>query len=102
MNLLRQPAANQQRATKVDCIETHISWVFLTDRFAYKLKKPVRFDFLDFSTVDLRERACRDELRLNRRLAKGVYLDVVPVSLVGNRVRFGLGGKVIDWVTVLR
>ena len=50
VELLWQPGAYAERPVKVECIETHISWVFLTDRFAYKLKKPVRFDFLDFST----------------------------------------------------
>ena len=66
---------------QVPWIETHISWVFLTDRFAYKLKKPVRFDFVDFSTPELRRQACQDEVRLNRRLAEDVYLEVVPMTL---------------------
>jgi len=63
----------------VTCIETHMSWVFLTPRYAYKLKKPVRSSFLDFSTLAAREHYCREELRLNRRLAPSVYLDVVPL-----------------------
>ncbi len=64
-------------------IETHISWVILTDEFAFKLKKPVRYDFLDFSTLELRHHFCEEELRLNRRLAPQMYLGVLPVSSTG-------------------
>ena len=77
---LRQPAHYPERTRHVDVVETHISWVFLTDRFAYKLKKPVRFDFLDFSTPAARRAACLTELRLNRRLAPDVYLDVIGME----------------------
>jgi hypothetical protein len=65
---------------EVRVIETHISWVFLTDRFVYKVKKPVRFDFLDYSTLELRKKACDREVRLNRRLAADVYREVVPIG----------------------
>ena len=60
-------------------LETHLSWVLLSGPYAYKLKKPVAFGFVDFSTAELREQACKDELRLNRRLSPKRYLDVVPV-----------------------
>ena len=87
----------------VELIETHISWVFLTDRFAYKLKKPVHFSFLDFSTVAKRHRACLDELRLNRRLAGDVYLDVLPIGQrAGGDFVWGDRGEVVDWVVKSR
>jgi aminoglycoside phosphotransferase family enzyme len=76
---LRRRDAYSETTGSVELIETHISWIFLTDEFAYKLKKPVRFDFLDFSTAELRREACENEVKLNRRLAPGVYLGVVPV-----------------------
>src|SRR5690242_6386053 len=76
---LSQPATYPDGATRVELRETHISWVFLTDRQAYKLKKPVRFEFLDFSTLELRREACEAEVRLNRRLALDVYLGVLPI-----------------------
>ncbi|MCE9553995.1 MAG: AAA family ATPase [Planctomycetes bacterium] len=79
-------------ADRVQWIETHISWVFLTDRFAYKLKKPVRFEFLDFSTPALRRQACEDEVRLNRRLAQDVYLEVVPIT-IDAQGSLSLGGE---------
>jgi len=67
----------------VRVIETHISRVFLVGGYAYKVKKPVRFSFLDFSTPELRRTACEAEVRLNRRLASDLYLDVVLVTGIG-------------------
>jgi uncharacterized protein len=78
-NLVRQtPFAHPISHIKV--IETHISWVILTGTFAYKFKKPVRFDFLDFSTLERRKYFCERELELNRQLAPNLYLDVVSVT----------------------
>jgi len=67
----------------ISLIETHISWVILTDEFAFKIKKPVRFDFLDFSSLELRRHFCEEELRLNRRLAPQMYIQVLPVGIGG-------------------
>jgi aminoglycoside phosphotransferase family enzyme/predicted kinase len=64
----------------VTCIETHVSWVFLTGPFAYKVKKPLRLSFIDYSTAERRFELCREELRLNRRHAPGLYVDVVPIT----------------------
>ena len=64
----------------VICIETHVSWVFLTGSFAYKVKKPLRLSFIDYSTAERRTALCREELRLNRRHAPGLYVDVVPIA----------------------
>ncbi len=71
------------RKTGVSVVETHISWVILTDEFAFKIKKPVRFDFLDFSTLERRRHFCEEELRLNRRLAPQMYVQVLPVGTDG-------------------
>ena len=66
----------------VELIETHISWVLLAGDYAYKLKKPVDLGFLDFSTLERRAHFCAEELRINRRLAPDLYLDVVtPLPL---------------------
>ena len=62
-----------------ECVETHISWLILTPDFAFKIKKPVRLAFLDFSTPEKRAFCCAEELRLNARLAPDMYLDVLPV-----------------------
>ena len=61
-------------------VETHISWVFLTGELAYKVKKPVKLPFVDFSTLERRREFCEEELRLNRRLAAELYLEVVPIG----------------------
>jgi len=68
--LLTDPACYDHAVGNVQMVETHISWVLLTGEFAYKIKKPVGLGFLDFSTLALRQQACEDEVRLNRRLAR--------------------------------
>lgn len=90
---LLDPASFPERPARVELVETHISCVFLTDKFVYKLKKPVRFDFLDFSAPELRFAACQEEVRLNRRLTDDVYLGVRPI-LRGPAGRLELGGPV--------
>ncbi len=73
----------------VTSVQTHISWVFLTAERVYKLRKPVRFGFLDFGTRQLRDADCLQEVRLNRRLAPDVYLGVAPVLHAGGRIHVG-------------
>jgi aminoglycoside phosphotransferase family enzyme/predicted kinase len=80
---MRQPAAYARLhpvAGVVRCIETHVSWVFLTGPYAYKVKKPLRLAFLDYSSVDRRAVYCAEELRLNQRFAPTLYVDVVPIA----------------------
>lgn len=100
---LRRPESYTPRASQVEPLETHMSWVFLTDWHAWKLKKPVRRTFLDFSTVDARRANCEAELRLNRRLAPEVYLAVVPlaVSAEGALV-LGGAGRPVDWLVQMQ
>jgi len=87
----------------VNLVETHISWVLLTDRHAYKFKKPVRFSFLDFSTLEKRYFYCRRELELNSRLAGGIYLRVLPVHTEQGRLRVGSPpGEVIDYTLQMK
>lgn len=99
---LRQPGAYPERPGQVIAIETHMSWVFLTERHAYKLKKPVRWEFLDFGTIAARRRDCEAELRLNRRLAADVYLEVVPLTAEAGRLALGGRGAVADWLVKMR
>jgi uncharacterized protein len=77
---LKQPAAYGGAVANVRLAETHISWVFLTGEYAYKIKKPIKLPFVDFGTLELRRHFCEEELRLNRRLAPSLYLDVVPIG----------------------
>jgi aminoglycoside phosphotransferase family enzyme/predicted kinase len=98
VELLQDPASYDEQPKRVELVETHISFVFLTALFAFKLKKPVKFDFLDFSTPDKRREACEDEVRLNRRLARLVYLGVLPVTQSNGRLEIDGDGAPIDWV----
>ncbi|HET6520428.1 MAG TPA: hypothetical protein VFG47_11530 [Geminicoccaceae bacterium] len=100
---LSRPDAYPERPRRVEPVETHMSWVFLTDRHAYKLKKPVRYDFLDFSTLEARRRDCADEVRLNRRLAPGVYLGTVPLTAdAAGRLHLGGAGLPVEWLVRMR
>lgn len=86
---LLRPACYPHPVDRVELIETHISRVFLAGGFAYKVKKPVDFGFLDFSTLARRHYYCRAELELNRRFAPRLYLDVVPIGLRNGRLAIG-------------
>jgi uncharacterized protein len=104
-DLLAELRTQAQRAgdrREVTLIETHISWVLL-GREVYKIKKPVRLPFLDFSPFEARERACRTEVHINRRLAPRVYLGVVPIRRRRNgNYSFGAEGPVVEWAVRMR
>jgi len=95
--LLRPGAWPQAPGCPVDLVETHISWVFLVDRFAYKVKKPVKLDFLDFSTLALRRHFCEEELRLNRRFAPGLYLGLSRIVAVAGGLAVDVPGKPVEY-----
>ena len=97
---LRRAEAYGDGSAQVEAIETHMSWVFLTDRFAYKLKKPIHYDRLDFSTAKLRRFYCDEEVRLNRRLAARVYRGTVALTMEADSAELALGGtgEPIDWL----
>ena len=87
---LRNPAAYPHPVVApVRVIETHVSWVLLTGPYAYKLKKPLRLSFLDYSTLERRKGYCEEELRLNHRYARELYLDVVPIGGTEDAPRVG-------------
>ena len=88
---LKTAAPYPHSVTKIELIETHISWVFLAGNFAYKLKKPVNLGFVDFSTLERRRFFCEEELRLNRRLAPQLYVDVLPIT--GSPAAPQIGGQ---------
>jgi uncharacterized protein len=102
---LSDPASYPGEHGPVERIETHMAYVFLTDRFAWKLKKPVRYAFLDFSTEPLRRAVCEAEVRLNRRLAPDTYIGVVPVLRdAAGRLHIGDGASsaAVDWLVQMR
>jgi len=95
---LLNPAAYPEPTSEVELIQTHISWVFITDRFAYKMKKPVDLGFLDFTTLRRRHHYLKQELVLNRRLCPEIYLSVLPVTLAGSGVRVGGRGQPVEYI----
>ncbi len=100
---LRLPETYGAHASPVEAIETHLSWVFLTESRAYKLKKPVCLPYLDYRTLEARQHHCQLEVELNRRLAHGVYLGVVPL-MRDSAGRFAVAGtgEVVDWLVCMR
>ena len=100
---LSRPDSYPDRPAAVEVVETHMSFVFLTDHHAYKLRKPVLYDFLDFSTLAARHADCLEEMRLNRRLAADVYLDVVALTrLAGGQLRLAGDGEAVEWLVKMR
>jgi aminoglycoside phosphotransferase family enzyme/predicted kinase len=100
--LLADPACYDHAVGQVRLVETHISWVLLTGRYAYKIKKPVDLGFLDFSTLALRQQACADEVRLNRRLAAEMYLGVVAITGSPDAPRINGQGSAIEYAVKMR
>ena len=111
---LLDPAAHESPGVKPELVETHISWLIFTDEYVYKVKKPVDFGFLDFSTLEKRKHFCSEELRLNQRLSPGVYLGVESIHRAPDgpaqshgtpgRPPFTLGGEgpVVDYAVKMR
>lgn len=94
---LKNPQLYPHTVRAFRVLETHISWVVLTGTYAYKIKKPVNLGFLDFSTLEQREHFCHEELRLNRRFAPQLYLDVVAIRGTPQQPRFDGTDPVIEY-----
>lgn len=100
---LRRPESYPTRPAQVDVVETHMAWVFLTDEHAWKMKKPVRYDFLDFSTLEARRYDCEEEIRLNRRLAPDVYLGLASLTADrAGRLKLNGSGEPVEWLVQMR
>ncbi len=103
VRFLSDPASYPHAPRTVRVVETHMSFVFIAEAKTFKLKKPVRFAFLDFSTLELREAMCREELRLNRRLAPDVYLAVRALTESPSRaLTIGGAGAIVDWLVEMK
>src|SRR5690242_19682071 len=102
VEFLASPAAYGGGVAAVEAIRTHASIVFLAGSRAYKLKRAVRYPYLDYSTLELRRRACEAELALNRRIAPELYLAVAAVGRLADR-RLSLDeGEPVDWLVVMK
>ncbi len=100
---MQQPAFYNYPVASVELIETHISWVLLTGTYAYKIKKPVDFGFLNFTTLEKRKFYCEEELRLNGRLAPDIYLDVIAIT-ESNGTFFidNANGKIVEYAVKMK
>ncbi|MGW8247619.1 MAG: bifunctional aminoglycoside phosphotransferase/ATP-binding protein [Acidiferrobacterales bacterium] len=99
---LQNPALYEHPIDKFEVIETHISWVLLTGEYVYKIKKPVDFGFLDFSTLEKRHHFCEEELRLNQRLAPKLYLEVVSITGSEEQPKINGPGEPIEYAVKMR
>ena len=91
-----------ENPTKIDFVQTHISEVFIGDKYVYKVKKAVNFGFLDFSTLDKRKYYCEQEVKLNSRFSKDIYLGVVPITFDGNNYAFDSDGEIIEYAVRMK
>jgi aminoglycoside phosphotransferase family enzyme/predicted kinase len=102
LSALRSPDFYPHPVSKIQIEETHISRVFLTGDFVYKIKKPVDFGFLDFSTLEKRHHYCRQEIMLNRRLSKEVYIEVVAITREGTGYTLNGSGEPMEYAVKMR
>jgi len=103
LDFMGRPEAYSPPPATVERIETHASIVFLAGPFAYKVKRAVKYPFLDFSTLDKRRLASLNEIAVNSRTAPRLYLEVVPITLGDNgTLRLGAAGKVVEWALRMR
>jgi len=99
---MQQPAFYPHSAKSIRQVETHISKVFLTGDFVYKIKKAVKLGFLDFTTLEKRKHFCKQEIILNRRLASDVYLDVIPITFHEGRYSLSGPGTTVEYAVKMR
>lgn len=100
---LQRADAYPDAPAAVTAVQTHMSWVFLIEQHAYKLKKPIRYNGIDFTTSALRRSNCKEEVRLNHRLAPDVYLGVVPLTRGPNgELALNGSGEPVDWLVEMR
>lgn len=98
---LLTPGAYPQEPGKIELIQTHISFVFLTKNYVYKVKKAVNFGFLDFSSLEKRRVFCGKELELNKRLCPEIYLEVVPINK-SNAIKIKGDGETVEYALKMK
>lgn len=99
---LQDPALYDHPVTRFQLIETHVSWVILTGHYAYKIKKPVDFEFLDYSSLDKRHYYCQEELRLNKQWAPEIYCGVLAIYGTAAQPNLIGEGEVIEYAVKMR
>ncbi|MCX8150909.1 MAG: phosphotransferase [Candidatus Bathyarchaeota archaeon] len=101
VDALKKPDAYDEAPGEIELVQTHISFVFLTNKYAYKVKKAVDLGFLDFTTLENRKLYCEKELALNKRLCEDLYLEVVPINKA-NTIKIKGEGKTVEYAVKMR
>ena len=102
VEFLKTPDAYPEKPESIRLVQTHISWVFIGDEYVYKVKKPVDFGFLDFSSLGKRRFYTHEELRLNRRFSPEVYLEVLPISRISDTYRIGDDSGIVEYALKMK
>ncbi|UCB58745.1 MAG: AAA family ATPase, partial [Thermoplasmatales archaeon] len=99
---LKNPSSYGFGVKSVKILQTHISYVVLTGDYAYKIKKPVNFVFLDFSSLEKRKHFCEEEIRLNKRLCPEIYLGVIPITKKDQSIEIDGSGEIIEYAVKMK
>lgn len=102
LEALKKPEAYDSPVKEIRLIQTHISWVFLTGDFVYKIKKPVDFGFLDFTMLEKRLKFCKRELEINQMFSPEIYIDVLPVNKFDHIIKINGPGETIDYAIKMK
>lgn len=102
LEALKKPEAYDSPVREIRLMQTHISWVFLTGDFVYKIKKPVDFGFLDFTMLEKRMKFCKRELEINRMFSPEIYIDVLPVNKFDHMIKINGPGETIDYAIKMK
>ena len=99
---MKKPEFFGKNVRSIKIIQTHISYVFLTGKFAYKIKKPVNYGFLDFSTLEKRKFYCKKELELNKRLCPEIYIEILPITKSNDKIKLNGSGQIIEYALKMK
>ena len=99
---LKNASVYNHRTDKFSIMETHISWVLLTGGFAYKIKKSVNLEFVDYTTLEKRKHFCEEELRLNKEFVPELYLEVVAITENKDKIEINGDGEIIEYAVKMK
>jgi len=99
---MQRPETYDEGVKYIKIVQTHISWVFLTGNYAYKIKKPVNFGFLDYTTLEKRKMFCEKEVELNSRLSKELYIGVLPIRVKNEKYKINGEGETVEYVVKMK
>jgi len=99
---LLNPKAYDENVKHIKTVQTYHSYIFLTGKYAYKIKKPVKYSYFDFTTLQKRKATLEKEIELNKRTSKGIYVKVLPIKKMDGKIKIGGRGKIIEYVLKMR